>query len=39
MGDDKGMIKNKKGADVTTLRPTDEIIVEPKKVRKDKIVY
>lgn len=39
MGDDKGMIKNKKGEDVTTLRPTDEVIAEPKKVRQDKIVY
>lgn len=39
MGDDKGMIKNKKGKEVTTLRPTNEVIVEPKKVRKDKIVY
>lgn len=39
MGDDKAMIKNKKGKDVSTLRPTDQVIVEPKKVRRDKIVY
>ena len=39
MGDDKAMIKNKKGKDVSTLRPTDQVVVEPKKVRRDKIVY
>lgn len=39
MGGKDGTIKNKKGKYVTTVQPNDDVIVEPKKVEKNKIVY
>ncbi|WP_135122067.1 HlyD family efflux transporter periplasmic adaptor subunit [Aedoeadaptatus pacaensis] len=39
MGGEDATIKNKKGKYVTTVQPNDDVIVEPKKVEKNKIVY
>ncbi|MDY3118027.1 MAG: HlyD family efflux transporter periplasmic adaptor subunit [Peptoniphilus sp.] len=39
MGDEKSMITDKKGKSVATLRLEDAVVIEPKKVDKEKIVY